>query len=318
MPVSVLILTRNDERDIGGCLESVACSDDVHVLDSSSEDKTLEISRASGAYVTQRSSESAGLLGATLKAFNFKHPWVLILGAGDRLTRGLQAELSLIGAYSGPEIAYRIRQREIPPRKPSRGASPIRLLRWSSMADRKEIGEAIAVDGDIGELVAPFDHVSSDGKAPSGQGEDSRRMKIVTWLSCASLVGAVFFFSWLPLPRLSAQVPMPAFIGKWVDSVRNENLRTAVPFVLLGLVAGRALVKKSAVWSSWLWAWAAMILAASLAEAGQHFLPARCCDPRDIAWAAAGGAAGLLVMFAGGWSRRLVQRLRGGSMTSPV
>ena len=32
--ISVLILTRNEELDLPGCLASVAWSDDVHVLDS--------------------------------------------------------------------------------------------------------------------------------------------------------------------------------------------------------------------------------------------------------------------------------------------
>ena len=52
--ISVLILTRNEEQDLPGCLDSVAWSDDVHVFDSFSTDGTVEIARARGATVTER------------------------------------------------------------------------------------------------------------------------------------------------------------------------------------------------------------------------------------------------------------------------
>lgn len=323
MPVSVLILTRNDEQDISGCLESAGCSDDIHVLDSCSEDQTIEIARASGANVTQRSREESDLRGATLKGLGFKNSWVLILEAKDRITRGLEAELSLVEFHSGEEMAYRITKREIhagkPVKRPRASSSPIRLLRWSSVEDRKEVGEGIARDGAVGDLEAPFDHCcSEDGSSRQAIGIKDRVSQALTWIAGITLIGLVFFFSWLPLPRLSEQIPMPAFIGAWVDAGKNENLRTAVPFVLLGLVAGRALEKTSAGLPVWLWAWSGMILAASLAEAGQVFLPARRCDPRDIAWAAAGGAAGLLLMYANGRTRRFARRIRSGPMTSPV
>lgn len=54
MSVSVLILTKNEERDLRNCLASVAWSDDVWVLDSESEDKTVDIATAWGARVRVR------------------------------------------------------------------------------------------------------------------------------------------------------------------------------------------------------------------------------------------------------------------------
>ena len=44
--ISVLILTKNEERDLPGCLDSVSWSDDVQVFDSHSTDDTTEIARA--------------------------------------------------------------------------------------------------------------------------------------------------------------------------------------------------------------------------------------------------------------------------------
>ena len=52
--ISVLILTRNEEQDLPGCLASVAWSDDVHVFDSFSTDATVSIAEGLGAKVAQR------------------------------------------------------------------------------------------------------------------------------------------------------------------------------------------------------------------------------------------------------------------------
>ena len=39
--ISVLILTRNEQRDLPDCLASVSWSDDIHVFDSHSTDTTI-------------------------------------------------------------------------------------------------------------------------------------------------------------------------------------------------------------------------------------------------------------------------------------
>src|SRR5579875_1152621 len=52
--ISVLILTRNEEQDLPGCLDSVSWSDDIHVFDSESTDRTAAIARICGAKVTTR------------------------------------------------------------------------------------------------------------------------------------------------------------------------------------------------------------------------------------------------------------------------
>ena len=49
MGVSVLILTLNEEVNLSACLDSVSECDDIVVLDSISDDKTVEIARSRGA-----------------------------------------------------------------------------------------------------------------------------------------------------------------------------------------------------------------------------------------------------------------------------
>jgi glycosyltransferase involved in cell wall biosynthesis len=92
--ISVLILTKNEERDLPGCMESVAWSDDVHVFDSYSTDRTVEIARAAGAEVHQRVFDDyASHRNAALKEIRFKHRWVFLVDADERPTAELVREM---------------------------------------------------------------------------------------------------------------------------------------------------------------------------------------------------------------------------------
>ena len=56
--VSVLILTKNEQMNLPGCLESVAWSNDIHVYDSYSTDETVAIAERFGATVTRRAFDN--------------------------------------------------------------------------------------------------------------------------------------------------------------------------------------------------------------------------------------------------------------------
>ena len=94
--VSILILTKNEEHDLGGCLESVFWSDDVHVYDSMSTDRTVEIAHEHGAQVHKRIFDGyASQRNAALESINFKYDWVFLLDADERLSSDMGEELRL-------------------------------------------------------------------------------------------------------------------------------------------------------------------------------------------------------------------------------
>lgn len=94
MPLSVLILTLNEEANIVACLESVRWCDDVVVLDSFSTDRTVELARAGGARVVQRAFDDyARQRNFGLREIAYRHPWVLMLDADERVPEELRAEM---------------------------------------------------------------------------------------------------------------------------------------------------------------------------------------------------------------------------------
>jgi glycosyltransferase involved in cell wall biosynthesis len=161
--ISVLILTKNEERDLPGALASVAWSDDVHVFDSDSTDATVEIARAAGAQVSSRVFDDYATHRNAAFALPFKHSWVLILDADERPTPELSAEMQHVVLEAPANTAgFRLRRRDFLFGTWLKHAqiSPyyIRLVRPERAKYTRAINEVLEVDGPVAELLAPLDH----------------------------------------------------------------------------------------------------------------------------------------------------------------
>src|SRR5262249_55531701 len=111
--VSVLVLTRNEEQDLPGCLASVSWSDDIHVLDSLSTDRTAEIARNAGARVTERKFDNwAAHQNWALANISFKHPWVFYLDADERISESLRESIKAQVCPDSAAAAFRVRRRD--------------------------------------------------------------------------------------------------------------------------------------------------------------------------------------------------------------
>lgn len=111
-PISVLVLTHNEEVNIQACLASVAWSDDVVVFDSFSTDRTCELARAAGARVVQHPFADYGSQREAARTqVAYKHPWLLMLDADERVEPELARELGALPAEGGPD-AYRVRRKD--------------------------------------------------------------------------------------------------------------------------------------------------------------------------------------------------------------
>ena len=164
IPISVLILTKNEELDLPACLDSVAWCDDVHVFDSQSTDRTLQIAAARGAHVTQRPFDDyASQRNAALHGLRFRHRWVLTLDADERVPAALAAALArFVAAPTRSIVACRLRRRDFLGDTWLRHSqiSPfyIRLVRPERVHYERTVNEVLRVDGSIEDLDEPFDH----------------------------------------------------------------------------------------------------------------------------------------------------------------
>ncbi len=110
IPLSVLVITRNEERNIAECLESASWADEIIVVDAESKDKTADIARrfTSKVYFEPwKGFAEAKAFGAT-KA---KHPWILWLDADERVTPELGKEIQALLQSSPSMKAYTVARR---------------------------------------------------------------------------------------------------------------------------------------------------------------------------------------------------------------
>jgi glycosyltransferase involved in cell wall biosynthesis len=112
VPVSVLIPTKNEERNLPDCLASVGWADDIIVFDSHSGDATTRIAEESGARVVTRVFDNfAAHKNWALENLDFRHDWILLLDADERVTPRLAEEIAaVIASIEGPIGYYTARQ----------------------------------------------------------------------------------------------------------------------------------------------------------------------------------------------------------------
>jgi len=163
IPVSILVLTKNEERDLPGCLESVSWSDDIHVYDSLSTDRTTSIAAKYGAQITSRPFDNwASHQNWGLSNIKFKHQWVFYIDADERMTAELVAAVKAAIADPKDAVAFRIQRRDFFQNTWLKHvqASPfyLRLFRPGKMRYERLVNPISIADGPVGEIAGYLDH----------------------------------------------------------------------------------------------------------------------------------------------------------------
>ena len=99
--LSVLILAKNEEKNIEACIRSALFADEVLVIDDLSSDRTKEIAEALGAKVLQRALNGNWGEQQTFAMQNAKCDWIYCLDADERISHRLAEEISRVVA-AGP------------------------------------------------------------------------------------------------------------------------------------------------------------------------------------------------------------------------
>ncbi|HEY2679117.1 MAG TPA: glycosyltransferase family 2 protein [Steroidobacteraceae bacterium] len=162
--VSVLILTLNEEANIGECIDSCAWTDDIVVLDSLSQDRTREIALARGARVVERAFDNYAAQRNAALGIPYKHSWVLMVDADERVPQDLATEIAARVAGADPEtVQFRMRRKDFFMGRWLRRSSGYptwfgRLMRIGRVRVEREVNEEYVGDGTALHLDAHLHH----------------------------------------------------------------------------------------------------------------------------------------------------------------
>ncbi len=165
--VCVVILTFNEEKNIAQAIESVrGWANEIFVLDSFSDDKTVEIAETLGATVFKRKFDGYGRQrNHAISALPIESEWMLFLDADEWVSSELREEISRVLASDPTENGFYCKRRLIwLGQWIKRGYYPVWILRLFrrkfSRVEERQINEHVIVEGKTGEL--EFDLMHED------------------------------------------------------------------------------------------------------------------------------------------------------------
>lgn len=166
MLLSVIVITHNEQANIGDCLKGLDFADEIIVVDSASTDHTVDMARALGAQV-HVTEDWPGFGPQKNRALALaKGQWVLSLDADERVNDALRADImAAVTRDTGPAV-YRFprRSRYCGQFMQHSGWSPdyvVRLFRRGSAKFSDDlVHEKLVWQGKVGDLNAPLLHLS--------------------------------------------------------------------------------------------------------------------------------------------------------------
>ena len=96
LPVSIVLLARNEEINIRDCLNTCSFAQEIIVIDDGSSDQTVKIATELGAKVFFRSMDGDWGAQQTYGIEQATQPWLFLLDADERVTRLLRDSIRTI------------------------------------------------------------------------------------------------------------------------------------------------------------------------------------------------------------------------------
>ena len=188
MKISAAIITLNEEANIARAIESLRCCDEILVVDSRSDDATVEIAKRLGARVVECDWKGYAAQ-KNFAAEQATYDWVLSLDADEVLSEALEGEIWHLkkegpkhDAYTMPRMAkylgrWILHSGWYPDRK-------VRLFhRGKAQWKGDFVHESVHVDGTIGHLESNLLHFTCDSLS-----EHLKSMDRYTTLAAEELV----------------------------------------------------------------------------------------------------------------------------------
>jgi glycosyltransferase involved in cell wall biosynthesis len=105
VPLSVAIITKNEEENIRQCLQGVAFAAQIVIVDSGSTDSTLSIAREFGCEIYSEAWRGFGPQ-KQLAIEKCSQPWILVLDADEWVTPELKKEIIKVVNNPGEYVAF--------------------------------------------------------------------------------------------------------------------------------------------------------------------------------------------------------------------
>lgn len=113
MKISAIVITKNEEEILSGCLKSLNWVGEIVVVDADSHDKTIAIAEKIGAKVV---SVPAGIDYSTSRNEGKKTAqgdWLLYVDADERVSSELRKEIQKVTNKDSQEISYKLPRKNI-------------------------------------------------------------------------------------------------------------------------------------------------------------------------------------------------------------
>lgn len=107
--ISVLILAKNEEKNISDCIKSCSFADEVLVIDDGSTDNTQQIAESLGARVIHHSMNGDWGGQQTFAIQQAQYPWIFFIDADERCTPELAKEIRA-KVENGEKFGYWVRR----------------------------------------------------------------------------------------------------------------------------------------------------------------------------------------------------------------
>ena len=174
VPVSAVVLTRNNAPIIARCLRSLSFANDIVVVDAESVDDTASIARALGARVIERPWPGFGEQ-RRFALDQARNDWVLVIDSDEEVTAELALEIASVVSGGTSAAGYRVRRRNQFLGRwmdvgPWARDTQLRLFRRDAVrVAGASVHESYAVDGDVAVLASPLLHYTHTSIAESVQ-----------------------------------------------------------------------------------------------------------------------------------------------------
>ncbi|MGH9657395.1 MAG: glycosyltransferase family 2 protein [Bryobacteraceae bacterium] len=163
MKITATIIALNEERNIARAIESLRCCDEIVVLDSGSNDRTVELATKLGARVIDDPWQGYAIQKNRAAGYA-SHDWILSLDADEALSEALEGEIWRLkkdgptcDAYTMPRLAQYLGRWIL-----HSGWYPDRKIRLYDRRKARWVGdfvhESVQCDGRLGHFEANLLH----------------------------------------------------------------------------------------------------------------------------------------------------------------